>query len=136
MHQAARYFGSSAGFDIEDFAVNETRAGVAEGLAAAHKAYGVEGSVLVFPRICGVSLMMDSRAQVLFIVQPGERNVFDQRGLEYELLERYVKFLLIQLFLIFCQTRHSRRPTDVRGAYRQHPAQIINQKALSYSLPQ
>lgn len=28
--------------------------------------------------------------QILFVVQDGERNVFDQRWLEYELLEKYV----------------------------------------------
>ena len=42
MHQSTQYLGSSLGFDIEDFAVNETAAGLAEGLAAAHRAYGVE----------------------------------------------------------------------------------------------
>lgn len=28
------------------------------------------------------------RARILFVVQHGERNVFDQRWLEYELLEK------------------------------------------------
>jgi hypothetical protein len=28
-------------------------------------------------------------ARILFVVQPNERNVFDQRWLEYDLLERY-----------------------------------------------
>ncbi len=31
------------------------------------------------------------RAWILFIVQAGERNVFDQRWLEYELLEKYAR---------------------------------------------
>jgi glutathione synthase len=33
------------------------------------------------------------RAKILFVVQAGERNVFDQRLLEYELLEKYVSFV-------------------------------------------
>jgi hypothetical protein len=37
------------------------------------------------------SVMRDS-AYVLFVVQPNERNVFDQRLLEYELLESCVIF--------------------------------------------
>lgn len=44
---------------------------LASGLAIAHKAYGVQDAV------------------VLFVVQPGERNVFDQRWLEYYLLETH-----------------------------------------------
>ena len=32
------------------------------------------------------------RASILFVVQPGERNAFDQRPLEYELTERFVSF--------------------------------------------
>ena len=47
---------------------------LAAGLAAAHHAYGAPAS---------------GRAKaVLFIVQPGERNAFDQRWLEYALMER------------------------------------------------
>ncbi|KAJ7779542.1 hypothetical protein B0H14DRAFT_2961681 [Mycena olivaceomarginata] len=44
-------------------------AGLVEGLAAAHAAYNIK------------------EAKILFVVQAGERNVFDQRLLEYELLE-------------------------------------------------
>ncbi|KAJ7590685.1 hypothetical protein C8J56DRAFT_857918 [Mycena floridula] len=53
---------------------------LAAGLAAAHKAYGVPSS------------------QILFVVQPGERNVFDQRWLEYELLERHHIHILRHTF--------------------------------------
>lgn len=48
---------------------------LAAGLAAAHKAYG---SGAKFPRTC-----------VIFVVQDPERNVFDQRHLEYELLAKH-----------------------------------------------
>ena len=54
---------------------NHTRRGLVGGLAVAHNAYIAQFS---------------SKASILFVVQPGERNVFDQRWLEYELLERYV----------------------------------------------
>ena len=43
---------------------------IASGLAEAWRAYG------------------NDAAQVLLVVQEGERNVFDQRWIEYELLER------------------------------------------------
>ena len=35
------------------------------------------------------SIPTDRRISILFVIQPGERNVFDQRGLEYELLEKH-----------------------------------------------
>ena len=49
--------------------------GLADGLAEGHKAYG-EGVV-------------SKEIAILFLVQDGERNAFDQRSLEYSLLERY-----------------------------------------------
>ena len=52
---------------------NPAAEGLAAGLAAAHEAYGATSREKV----------------VLFIVQPGERNVFDQRWLEYALLENH-----------------------------------------------
>ncbi|KAF9478219.1 glutathione synthase [Pholiota conissans] len=66
-----KYYYSSPYLSPSNFPSNETTPGLASGLAEAHKAYG------------------DERSQILFVVQPGERNVFDQRPLEYELLERY-----------------------------------------------
>ncbi|EIN12167.1 glutathione synthase [Punctularia strigosozonata HHB-11173 SS5] len=66
------YFGASPGvLKPDNFPPNETTRGLAEGLATAHAAYG------------------NPDASILFVVQPGERNVFDQRWLEYELLERH-----------------------------------------------
>jgi glutathione synthase len=65
---------------IENFPSNDTTAGLAEGLAEAHKVYGVPG------------------ACILFVVQAGERNVFDQRWLEYELLEKHSIRVIRQTF--------------------------------------
>ncbi|KAH9946065.1 glutathione synthase [Epithele typhae] len=65
------YFNSSPLLKLENMPPNETIAGLAEGLATAHKTYG------------------SPSAWVLFVVQAGERNVFDQRWLEYELLEKH-----------------------------------------------
>ncbi|KAK1226677.1 Glutathione synthetase [Marasmius sp. AFHP31] len=53
--------------DKERFPENETTKGLVEGLAASHKAYGA------------------TNAQILFVVQPNERNVFDQRWLEHSI---------------------------------------------------
>ncbi|KPV72466.1 uncharacterized protein RHOBADRAFT_18343 [Rhodotorula graminis WP1] len=50
---------------------NSALAGLAGGLAAAHKAYGVDDAV------------------VLMVIQDNERNAFDQRPLEYELVEKH-----------------------------------------------
>ncbi|BGP50025.1 Glutathione synthetase [Rhodotorula kratochvilovae] len=50
---------------------NAALAGLAGGLAAAHTAYGVEEAV------------------VLMVTQDNERNAFDQRPLEYELVEKH-----------------------------------------------
>ncbi|ODO07992.1 glutathione synthetase [Cryptococcus amylolentus CBS 6273] len=55
----------------ENFPQNEPLKHLAAGLAAGWKAFG------------------DDEAVVLFVVQDGERNVFDQRWLEYELLETH-----------------------------------------------
>ncbi|KAJ7031646.1 hypothetical protein C8F04DRAFT_1110148 [Mycena alexandri] len=63
-----------------DFPPNDTTAGLVEGLAAAHVAYGVK------------------EAKILFVVQAGERNVFDQRLLEYELLEKHSIHVIRQTF--------------------------------------
>lgn len=48
---------------------------MAKGLAAGHAAYVSSGG--------------SPSSNILFVVQPGERNVFDQRWLEYELLETH-----------------------------------------------
>lgn len=49
---------------------------LAAGIAGAHSTYG--------PSLSGVE-----KKGILFVVQPGERNIFDQRALEYELLETH-----------------------------------------------
>ncbi|OCF42353.1 glutathione synthetase [Kwoniella heveanensis CBS 569] len=56
---------------LRDLPQNEPLKRLASGLAEGWEAYS------------------ESEAVVLFVVQEGERNVFDQRWLEYELLERY-----------------------------------------------
>ncbi|ESK94841.1 glutathione synthetase [Moniliophthora roreri MCA 2997] len=55
----------------ENLPRNETTKGLVEGLAKTHEAYGA------------------NNARILFVVQPNERNLFDQMWLEYELLQRY-----------------------------------------------
>ena len=49
---------------------------ISEALTVAHSAYKE-------------SVITDRRIAVLFVIQPGERNVFDQRSLEYEILEKH-----------------------------------------------
>jgi len=71
LYKSTQYYGSSPHLRAESFPPNHTAAGLAEGLAEAHKAYGVPN------------------ARILFVVQEGERNVFDQRWLEYELLDKH-----------------------------------------------
>ncbi|KAH7337277.1 hypothetical protein B0J17DRAFT_695669 [Rhizoctonia solani] len=65
------YFGVSPHLDPSNFPENNTRSGLVEGLVAAHTAYN------------------KSSTCILFVVQPNERNMFDQRWLEYELLDRH-----------------------------------------------
>ena len=69
------YFGLSPFLKPENLPKNDTIAGLAKGLAAGHVAYVSSGG--------------SPSSKILFVVQPGERNVFDQRWLEYELLETY-----------------------------------------------
>ncbi|KAF9046271.1 glutathione synthase [Panaeolus papilionaceus] len=68
---ATGYYDSSPDLTAKNFPANDNIAGLVEGLARAHQEYGVPNS------------------QILFVVQPGERNIFDQRPLEYELLEKH-----------------------------------------------
>ncbi|TDL16651.1 glutathione synthase [Rickenella mellea] len=71
LYASTGYFNSSPHLKRENFPPNRTTAGIVDGLVAAHEAYGVKD------------------ARILFVVQAGERNVFDQRWLEYELLEKH-----------------------------------------------
>jgi glutathione synthase len=57
-----------------EVAPNSPLASLAGGLAAAHEAYVKERGA--------------ADARVLFVVQDGERNAFDQRAIEWELSER------------------------------------------------
>ncbi|KAG1794542.1 glutathione synthase [Suillus plorans] len=65
------YFSASPHLTADNFPENSTTSGLVEGLSKAHEAYGVQD------------------ARILFVVQPNERNVFDQQWLEYELLEKH-----------------------------------------------
>ncbi|KAG1815416.1 glutathione synthase [Suillus variegatus] len=65
------YFSASPHLTADNFPENSTTSGLVEGLSKAHEAYGVRD------------------ARILFVVQPNERNVFDQQWLEYGLLERH-----------------------------------------------
>ncbi|KAG1899476.1 glutathione synthase [Suillus fuscotomentosus] len=65
------YFSASPHLTADNFPENSTTSGLVEGLSKAHEAYGVRD------------------AHILFVVQPNERNVFDQQWLEYGLLERH-----------------------------------------------
>lgn len=66
---------------------NTTRSEMVEGLVQAHKAY-----VEMFPAKLEVTtncVSAKDQPVILFVTQPNERNVFDQRPLEYELLEKH-----------------------------------------------
>ncbi|KAI0265685.1 glutathione synthase [Gloeopeniophorella convolvens] len=69
--RSTQYFDTSPLLSPENFPPNETVKGLAAGLAEAHGVYG------------------NPDAHILFVVQPNERNIFDQRLLEYELLESH-----------------------------------------------
>lgn len=68
--------------------VNESLSVLAGGLAAAHVAYGRTECVLAVHMTMPSKVTLGYSARILFVVQDGERNVFDQRWLEYELLEK------------------------------------------------
>ncbi|KAA1472243.1 glutathione synthase [Dentipellis sp. KUC8613] len=71
LQATTHYFDSSSLLQPGNFPPNDTIAVLAAGLAEAHTAYG------------------NPSASILFVVQPDERNIFDQRLLEYELLEKH-----------------------------------------------
>ncbi|KAF8511005.1 hypothetical protein BU17DRAFT_77590 [Hysterangium stoloniferum] len=68
---STEYYNSDPHLIAPNFPGNDTLNLLVQGLTAAHEAYGVPN------------------ARILFVVQDGERNVFDQRWLEYELLEKH-----------------------------------------------
>ncbi|KAJ6511360.1 hypothetical protein C8R47DRAFT_1094789 [Mycena vitilis] len=80
LYAATSYYDVYPDMKPDGFPPNNTTAGLVEGLAAAHAAYNVK------------------EAKILFVVQVGERNVFDQRLLEYELLEKHSIHIIRQTF--------------------------------------
>ncbi|KAF9464200.1 hypothetical protein BDZ94DRAFT_1162615 [Collybia nuda] len=85
LNDFTNYYNTSSHFKSENFPVNNTISGLVEGLAEAHQTYNVVG-------------LLYHRSQILFVVQPGERNVFDQRPLEYELLKNHSILVIRQTF--------------------------------------
>ncbi|KAJ7704289.1 glutathione synthase [Mycena rosella] len=80
LYATTSYYNVHPDMKPDDFPPNDTTAGLVEGLAAAHAAYNAKES------------------KILFVVQAGERNVFDQRLLEYELLEKHSIHVIRQTF--------------------------------------
>ncbi|KAI6123671.1 Pre-ATP-grasp domain-containing protein [Pisolithus croceorrhizus] len=73
LNALTNYYGISPYLNSENFPPYDTTARLAEGLAAALKAYGVPKYLHIL---------------IPFVVYSNERKVFDQRWLEYELLEK------------------------------------------------
>ncbi|KAF9450553.1 hypothetical protein P691DRAFT_788998 [Macrolepiota fuliginosa MF-IS2] len=72
LYRTTGYFSVSSHLRPDKFPANETISGLAAGLAAAHTAYSPSTST-----------------RILVVTQDNERNVFDQRWLEYELLDKF-----------------------------------------------
>jgi glutathione synthase len=98
--ESTGYFGISPLLSRSNLPTNDTTKGLAEGLAEAHRVYDSSEYVLleVFQMLRDLNLY-DS-AHILFVVEPHERNVFDQRLLEYQLLESWVSTFLSFFFNI------------------------------------
>ncbi|KIL67776.1 hypothetical protein M378DRAFT_72735 [Amanita muscaria Koide BX008] len=80
LYNLTSYYNVSSYITADNFPENNTLSTIAEGLAAAHSAYNVQS------------------AWILFVVQPNERNVFDQRWIEYELFDKYQIRVIRQTF--------------------------------------
>ncbi|KAF8635932.1 hypothetical protein AX15_000103 [Amanita polypyramis BW_CC] len=80
LYGLTNYYNISPYFGPDGFPENNTISTIAEGLAAAHSAYNVQGT------------------WVLFVVPLNERNVFDQRWIEYQLFERHQIRVIRQTF--------------------------------------
>ncbi|KAG9308820.1 glutathione synthase [Chiua virens] len=103
------YYHISPNLTSENFPSNDTTSGLVTGLAQAHKAYGVPS------------------AYILFVVQPNERNVFDQRWLEYELLERHSIRVVRQTLLELSTTASLSGPSRnlfVSASFDCHPRSV------------
>jgi glutathione synthetase len=79
---ATSYHACSDLLTPENLPENRTLADIVQGLAYAHKAYLEIGSI-------GHAQNNTENVYILFVVQPNERNIFDQRPLEYELLQTH-----------------------------------------------
>jgi glutathione synthase len=111
LYATTSYYNRCPEMKPEDFPPNNTTAGLVEGLAAAHAAYNVKQYVTRRFSWNGPLLKMSMRrAKILFVVQAGERNVFDQRLLEYELLEKYVSFRLSLVSIFLTELIHINTP--------------------------
>lgn len=72
------YYACADVLKVDNLPVNNTLSEIVQGLVHAHKAY------------LEVEKKADSNnIYILFVIQPNERNVFDQRPLEYELLQKH-----------------------------------------------
>ena len=88
--ESTGYFGISPVLSPGNLPENDTTKSLADGLAEAHRAYGVSECVL--PEF-GQGLLIQPQfnsAHILFVVEPHERNIFDQRLLEYQLSDSCV----------------------------------------------
>lgn len=74
LRRTTSYFGKFDALNQAELPENKALTSLCDGLAEAHRVYG------------------STNAAILMVVQDGERNVFDQRFLEYELLQRYVRY--------------------------------------------
>ncbi|KAG8885934.1 hypothetical protein FRB98_001540 [Tulasnella sp. 332] len=80
LSKATGYYNTADCLSAANFPANDTMKGLAQGLLAAHRQYGIP------------------KSSILFVVQGGERNVFDQRWLEYELIEGHGVHVVRQTF--------------------------------------
>ncbi|KAK4692246.1 glutathione synthase, partial [Phenoliferia sp. Uapishka_3] len=101
---------------LENLPVNRALAGLAAGLAAGHKAYS------------------NPSAKILMVVQDNERNAFDQRALEWELLETFVLSLLPSLPL-FTKPSHLSSTTATPSPSSESPSPLSTSTPLSTPPP-
>ncbi|CAG8518646.1 6993_t:CDS:10 [Paraglomus brasilianum] len=74
--ESTGYFDANARINTESLPENASLTSLPKGIAKAHELYG------------------SSKAVVMMVVQPGERNAFDQRWIEYNLLQNHKVHLI------------------------------------------
>lgn len=77
--------------DAQSLPENNAMISVADCLARAHAEYGnkrLGGEICRIDSYNAIILLSFYSAVILFVVQPGERNLFDQRWIEWCLKER------------------------------------------------